>query len=77
MAIPPESIQVDRCYLTSSGSIRKVTSTDSEGLVRYRQRVGAGPWSNGGLKRRRHVFAAQALREVPCDWTPETDEGAE
>ncbi len=73
MPIPPESIQVDHCYLTESGSVRKVTSIGSDGVVRYRQRVGAGPWSSGSRRRRRHEFAAQALREVSCDWTPETD----
>jgi hypothetical protein len=71
LSIPPENIQVDRCYLTDNGSLRRVTSTGSDGLVRFRQRVGAGPWSTGTKKRKRHIFAAQALRQVPCDWTPE------
>jgi hypothetical protein len=72
VSIPPESIQVDRCYLTESGSIRKVTSTGSDGQVRYRERAGAGPWLSGETnKRKRHVFAAAIVREVPCDWTPE------
>ena len=74
MPISPESIQVDRCYLTESGSIWKVTSTGSDGTVRYTERVGAGPWLYGGTKqRRKHAFAATVLREVPCDWTPERD----
>jgi hypothetical protein len=74
MAIPPESLKPDRCYLTESGSIWKVTSTGSDGTVRYTERVGAGPWVYGGTKqRRKHVFAASVLREVPCDWTPEMD----
>jgi hypothetical protein len=73
MAIPPESIQVDRCYLTESGSVRRVTSIGSDGLVRYRERVGAGPWSAGTKQRRKHVFANSAVRQVPCDWTVETD----
>jgi hypothetical protein len=73
--IPPESIQAGRYYLTHSGSIRKVTSTGSDGLVRYRERVGAGPWQGVGTKKRnRHAFAAEVLREVPCDDTPEPDE---
>jgi hypothetical protein len=74
MPIPPENIQVDRCYLTESGSIRKVTSTGSDGLVRYRERVGAGPWQGSGTKKRkRPVFAAEALREVRCDCMPEAE----
>jgi hypothetical protein len=72
--VPAESIQVDRCYLTESGSVRRVTSTGSHGLVRYTERVGTGPWLYGGTKqRRKHVFAAAVLREVPCDWTPASD----
>jgi hypothetical protein len=75
MAIPPESLKPDRCYLTESGSIRKVTSTGSDGTVRYTERVGAGPWLYGGTKqRRKHVFAATVLREVPCNWTPDGEE---
>ena len=74
MSIPPESLKPDRCYLTESGSIRKVTSTGSDGTVRYTERVGAGPWVYGGTKqRRKRVFAAAVLREVPCDWMPEMD----
>jgi hypothetical protein len=73
MSIPPESIQVDRCYLTESGSVRRVTSIGSDGLVRYRERVCAGPWSAGTKQRRKHVFANSTVRQVPCDWTAETD----
>ena len=74
MPIPPESIEIGKCCLTESGSIRRVTSTSSDGLVRYRERSGAGPWQGTGTKKRkRDIFAAQALREVPCDWTPEVD----
>ena len=75
MPIPPESIQVDRCYLTEGGSVRRVTSTGSDGLVRYKERIGAGSWLYSGTKpRRRHDFAAAVLREVPCEWTPKMDE---
>jgi hypothetical protein len=74
MSVPPESIVVGRCYLTESGSVRKVTSTGSDALVRYRERVGAGPWLYSGTKgRKRHVFAAAVVREVSCDRTPEKD----
>lgn len=72
--IPPESIQVDRCYLTESGFFRRVTSTGSDGWVHYKERIGAGPWLHGGTRKlRRHDFAAAVERDVPCDWTPEGD----
>jgi hypothetical protein len=74
VAIPPESIQVGRCYLTHDGKVRKVTSADSDGSMRYTERTGTGPWVYGGTKKRgRLVFAAALAREVPCDWTPEGD----
>ena len=69
MPIPPESIQVDRCYLTESDSVRRVTSTGSDGLVRYKERIGAGSWLYSGTKKRRsQVFAVADLREVISDW---------
>ena len=75
MPVPPESIQVDRCYLTEGGSIRRATSTGSDRLVRYKERVGSGPWLCGGTKqRRRHVFAATVVREVPYDWAANDDQ---
>ena len=71
MSIPPESIQVDRCYLTESGSLRQVTLTGSDGWVRYKERVGTGPWHSWTRKLRKQDFAAAIERQVPCDWTPE------
>ncbi len=72
MSIPPESVAVGRCYLAKGGSIRRVTSTGSDGTIRFRQRVGAGPWSSGSKNRKRKNFALQVEREVPCDWMPES-----
>jgi hypothetical protein len=75
MSVPPESIQVDRCYLTEGGSVRRVTSTGSDGWLQYRERDSTGHWLDKRWTRRlrRQVFAGAALRQVPCDWTPETD----
>ena len=77
MSIPPESIQVGRCYLTADGTIRRVISTDSNGRVRYAERAGAGPWRPGRLRSlKRQDFAAAVVREVPCAGEPE-ENGAE
>ncbi len=75
MSIPPESIQVDRCYLTEGGFIRKVTSTGSDGWVHYGERDSTGDWPDKRWTRRlrRQAFASSAEREVPCDWTLEGD----
>lgn len=75
MTISPKDIEVGRCYLMEDGSIRRVTSTGSDGLVRYWERVGPElRLGTGTKKRRRHDFADQALREVPCDWAPDGEE---
>jgi hypothetical protein len=75
MTIPPESIQVDRCYLTESNSIRKVTSIGSDGWLHYRERDSTGDWPDKRWTRRlrKQSFASEALHEVHCDWSPETE----
>ncbi len=77
MPIPPESIKVDRCYLTSEGKIRRVMALLRDGRVQYQWRRGytlKSPWRVGIEIAR--SFAAAVEREVSCDWTPETDEQA-
>ena len=73
MTIPPESIEVGKCYLSMEGRVRRVTKFLPGGRIRYAYRsVPANegkPWRTGRLDVAR--FAATALREVPCDWTPE------
>ena len=80
MSIPPESIQVGKCYLALSGSVRRVARILPDGRVLFE-------WRNGAhLPRRRNrwrsdieeisVFVSFAEREVPCNWTPDTDEAA-
>ena len=52
-----------------------VTSTGSDGWVRYKERAGTGPWLHRWTRRlRKHAFAAVIKRPVSCDWTPDTDE---
>jgi hypothetical protein len=42
----------------------------SDGRIQYEWRAGyRKKWKVGILSRRE--FAAAAMREVPCDWTPE------
>lgn len=75
MPVPPESIQVGRCYLSDQGRIRRVTKFLPEGRLRYRYRSLLAskyePWQTGRLDV--EGFATTTLREVPCDWTPEGD----
>ncbi len=74
MAVPPESIEVGKCYLVKSNKIRRVIGLMSDGRVHYEQKRGpvreGHPWpyhtvlSIGS-------FSAAVQREVPCDCMPE------
>ncbi len=76
MSIPPESIEVGRCYLTDGGRIRRVIRLMPDGRVQFEHRgarlLQKAPWVTGMQEMR--SFAFQIEREVPCDWTPEADE---
>jgi hypothetical protein len=83
--LPPESIRVGACYLTqvrlSDGRIitrvRRVAKIRPDGRVQYAQR--RGPVAEGHRWRAVRMMSLEAFArsvewEVPCDWTPETDE---
>jgi hypothetical protein len=76
MSIPPESVEIGQCYLTVSGTVRRVTALP-HGRVQFRQRAGRRPtWANYKteiLELRSFAFSVE--RAVPCDWTLENDEG--
>jgi hypothetical protein len=72
---PPESIEVGRCYLTTSGQVRRVLGFLPQ-RVRFERRVRTTGSDWGwvpGLAERR-AFTLVIEREVPCNWTPEMDE---
>ena len=76
MPVPPERIQVGGCYLARSLSgfrLWKVLEITPEGLVFYEQHTQRGGWRTAIQERL--AFAATAVREVHCDWTP-TGQGA-
>jgi hypothetical protein len=79
MTITPESIEVGKCYLLEGElqrSVRLVTHILPSGRVRFEGRdadvVRAFVWAGGTSDLT--AFAEAALHEVPCDWTPETDQ---
>ncbi len=76
MTIPPESIEVGKCYLMGTGHVRQVRRLMPDGRVQYEHRAAhqtyAGAWKPGMQEGR--SFAFQVEREVPCDWTPGADE---
>ena len=76
MAIPPESIEVGKCYLAGrqlGPRVQRVVAILPNGRVQYewrkRQR---GKWKPGILDLREFAFGVD--QEGPCDWTPEQDE---
>ncbi len=75
MAVPPESLEVGKCYLSNDGRVRRAAKFLPDGRIRYAYRsvpaVQGRLWRTGRLNVER--FAETVLREVPCDWTPETD----
>ncbi len=75
MTVPPESIEVGKCYLAENGRIRRVTMVLPEGDVRYVSRDATALRKFGGIEGvlSLNAFASQVRREVPCDWTPEGD----
>lgn len=77
MTLAPESIKAGRCYLITTGQVRRVERIMPDGRVQYDQRPARRPdWNvrRGGVLDLR-FFAASAEHEVPCDWTPEMDKG--
>ncbi len=74
MSIPPESLEVGKCYLLNTGHVRRVIRIMPDGRVQFEHRMGHTPtgWKTGIQEGRSFAFMIE--REVPCDWTPETDE---
>ena len=75
MSVPPESIQIGKCYLTHAGEVRRVLRLLPEDRVHYEAResavLRAFGWREGVLELA--PFAVLVEREVPCDWKPETE----
>ena len=76
MSVPPESIEVGRCYLAThrkSAEVWQVVSILPDGSLQYRSRP-ADP-GRGQVWRSSittiSLLAGTVTREVPCGWTPE------
>ncbi len=70
--MPPESIEVGRCYLTRNDQVVRVMNVLSDGYVVYAFRSSAVAKARGwtGATTVLQVLAYLIEREVPCDWTP-------
>ena len=73
MSLPPETIEVGQCYLTVSGSVRRVRAI-LQGRVQFENRVkvpNGCPWGWRTSMLDIKSFAFSEERPVPYDWTPE------
>ena len=75
MSLPPESLEVGRCYLTNTGRVWRIIRVMPGERILYEQRSRRAPaktWQPGMLV----ALAAEMLieRENPCDWKPEQNE---
>jgi hypothetical protein len=81
MSVPPESIEVGKCYLLERLRVSRVclvTDLMAGSSVRFEWRDASGSggvfiWTTGATDLR--TFASEVLREVPCEWTPEKRKG--
>lgn len=76
MSIPPEIIEVGKCYLVDGTRVlyvRRVMRLMPDGRVQYESRTARAVkgWQPGMLSL--GEFASQAKHEVPCDWTLERE----
>ncbi len=79
MPVPPESIQIGKCYLAGrqlGPRVPRVVAILPDGRVQYEWRKRqTQKWKPGILDAREFAFGVD--QEVPCDWTPEMEANAE
>ncbi len=70
MTLPPERIQVGKCYLMQASHVWRVVRITGDGRAEFMHRLGhmLKNWKIGAEERR--TFGATTVREVPCDWRP-------
>ncbi len=78
MSLPPESLEVGKCYLADarmSPQVWHVIRIFPDRRLEYKHRPASGErrhhWTKAVSDIR--VFASFVTREVPCDWTPESE----
>jgi hypothetical protein len=75
MSVPSERIAVGRCYLAQSLKhlrLCRVVELRTDSRVVYEQHTPRMGWRS--VVQDQRAFALMVEREVPCDWSPETDE---
>jgi hypothetical protein len=80
MSIPLESLEIGQCYLVrneKSLQVRRVLQVMPDGRVRFERRITTTGKRDGWVSRiaAGRAFATAVVRKVPCDWTPESEDG--
>ena len=75
MAVEPEEVEVDACFVTPAKQVRKVIEITADDHVHYQTRGASSrnefTWGSSGTKGNaptRSEFAKQVDRKVTCDW---------
>ncbi len=75
MSIPLKSVEVGKCYLTNAGRVWRIVQFVPDGRILYEHRPGhvhqTKNWKPGMLTG--PLVETLLEREVPSDWSPETD----
>jgi hypothetical protein len=81
VAVNPEDVVKDACFVTSTNQVRKVIEITSDDRVNYLTRgasyKGESSWGYGPPRTAlplRSEFAGQVDRKVTCDWDPDYPE---
>ncbi len=81
MSLPPESIEVGKCYLVRTGrsdqpmGVRRIVRIMPDGRIQFEHRIASSKgvaWKAAIQDARSFAFMVE--REVSCDRTPEADE---
>ncbi len=71
MTVPPESIEVGKCYLTDAGQVRRALQILPNGRIVYERRPAhrpEAPWQEASQEL--SSFARLVEEEVPCHFGP-------
>lgn len=67
MPVPPESVQVGKCYMTAKGRARRIVAIEADKVTFYEgQQVALGSEWPRRMVATCATFAANAVSEVPC-----------
>jgi hypothetical protein len=75
MSVPPESLELGKCYLTRNDQVIRLMKllSDGQAVYAFRSSTVARMFGWTGATTSLQVLARLIEYEVPCDWTPERE----